>query len=713
MKKGIYLILFIAGVYSLYAGPKSWSNWAQGMAQNVKSSLEGVLKDTRQIVVNSTNKGVQAVKHMGEGTVSTVKYFAKNPLEESKRLLSGLKNRAYNVMSYMFDVFNKGFDTTRTMNIPIGTYKGSLSRDFIASQKKELNTFSAPEMPQVEERYIKNKNTIAKVSTSLIASPEEQNFVEIRKKSIAKNLQTSMDDPVFKDLSLKNTPIISLCLSGGGDRAKIAAAGAIKGIEEIDLLGKIMYVAGLSGGTWTMAPRSLGIPIDALIDTWIKYAKVPFNTDIRKVINKYPYLQPRYVPTEDCLFPAMSVIEENFERKFYYNQMLDSTDLFGAFIAHLNLGAVDDPEILNRYQAAHEYPVQSRQRLFFSQAQDHIINGDITAFPLPIGTAITHLSSRMPSDAIKRQKLTKSNMLWFEFTPWSVGTRYIGKDGQKAGAFVPLWGFNRNFKIVNDEIVSVDDAPEVPLSNLMGTWGSAYTLSSLDLMRITGLTNSFESNKISNVLKKIIETYTTYVPSLFSGSFNATKTMRILPATFFNFTQFLPDSPIPGKYLALVDAGLDFNTPTPPLMERNSDVIVIIDASADVIKQGAHGELIVEQLLLAEEWARVQGMPFPPIAGTQEYEDIPHKVISIFEGNVHEPTIIYIPLSDPLYDSEFTTEFDFKVADCYQEGDCSTFNFRASAKNIRGVSGFMERVFIQNKSKIEAAIARKARQKSE
>lgn len=697
MKKKIIAIILLASIIDVNAG---YTDWAKQKASNAYSALAAAV-----------SMGYSGTKYIAEGTYSTAKHFVQHPIIESQRLISGLTERASNTLSYMWDTFNKGFDTTRSMNAPIGSYRRSMSREHIQTQKDRLNVPPEGASQQVIDRYNKNKKTVAYMQTNLMH--EEQFFIEKRKEAIAKNLQKTIDNEVFKKLTPEQMPKIAMCLSGGGDRARTAAAGAIKGAEEIDLLNKMLYVSGLSGGTWTMAPRSLGIPIDALVATWIKYGKIPVSKDITNALRKYPYLALQHETSPHCSFREAKVVQDNIERKFYFDQQIDSMDLWGTFIAHLNLAAVDDSTLYSVYNKDNIYPRQTRQRLLFSQAADYLLSNNAENFPLPIGTAVTHLHSRVPSSAIKRQNVTQSKMLWFEFTPWSIGTRYINQDGKKQGAFVPTWSFNRSFKKEQGRIVSADFAPEMPLGNFLGTWGSAYTISSEDLLRITGVTSNFP--QWSNPFKKIINSYMKYAPSLIGQSMHAAKTMRILPATFFNFMQFNPDSPLQEKYVPLVDAGLDFNVPTPPLLERNSDVIIIIDASAGVITYDKEGNLIVSELLKAEEWAHTNKMPFPAIAGTKEYDSIPNNTMTIFEGKEHEPTICYIPLSDPKIKQDVKDNPEgpkFSVADCYKDGDCSTFNFNYSEKNIRGIVDFMRRAIVDNKKRIEKVIIKKAQQKS-
>ena len=49
----------------------------------------------------------------------------------------------------------------------------------------------------------------------------------------------------------------AICLSGGGTRAMVAAIGALRGLEYLNLLARTDLLVSVSGGTWTAGPFML------------------------------------------------------------------------------------------------------------------------------------------------------------------------------------------------------------------------------------------------------------------------------------------------------------------------------------------------------------------------------------------------------------------------------------------------------------------------
>ena len=46
----------------------------------------------------------------------------------------------------------------------------------------------------------------------------------------------------------------AVALSGGGTRAQVAAIGALRGMEELQLMSRVDLLVSVSGGTWTAGP---------------------------------------------------------------------------------------------------------------------------------------------------------------------------------------------------------------------------------------------------------------------------------------------------------------------------------------------------------------------------------------------------------------------------------------------------------------------------
>ena len=321
-------------------------------------------------------------------------------------------------------------------------------------------------------------------------------------------------------------------------------------------------------------------------------------------------------------------ILESLIKKVLFGQELSLVDIYGAVLAE---------KLLSEFR-------EKRQEVTLSQSSEVVSKGII---PLPIYTTV---------EATKNYK-------WFEFTPFEIGMSHLK-------SFVPTWAFGREFL----NYKSLNFSPEQSLGYLMGIWGSAFTA---DFHRII--------DEIKNRLKKrdIFDLLHFIADELQIGD------NRISPAKVLNFAYKIPSNITSNlKELTLVDAGMDFNLPFPPLLRnnRNADVIIALDYSA-----GLNDASILKK---AEQYAIQQNLKFP-IIGSAE---INQKNILIFKGSRSQgiPTVIYMPLTK---NEKYSKTFDPQKA--YY---CRTFNFEYSNKQFDELSGLTKFNMIQNREKIAQEI---------
>ena len=225
---------------------------------------------------------------------------------------------------------------------------------------------------------------------------------------------------------------------------------------------------------------------------------------------------------------------------------------------------------------------------------------------------------------------------WMEHTPFETGCSYLK-------SYVPTWAFGRKFS----KGISKDYAPEQSLGYLMGIWGSAFEIAVKDLIQSESDKIKQSSLFLYSILDHIDDT--------------AVGDMRLAPATVFNFSKGIPASPLKDeKYISMVDAGLHFNLPLPPLLERKSDIIIIFDASA--------GNVGGMEFKKAYKWAIENGYKMPKFDLNDN--TIEKKNITILkDADPSLPIIIYMPLTNEtgaykngyLWDKQdYTSTFNFK-----------------------------------------------------
>jgi phospholipase A2 len=362
--------------------------------------------------------------------------------------------------------------------------------------------------------------------------------------------------------------------------------------------------------------------------TWIIAALLANNIDIDALKNQ---IQNRISSNIESNLDIDHLVEREF-LNIYNGQRLTSVTIWGEMLGDKFLSHLD----------------KERYKYKLSEIANNIDNGQN---PLPIFNSAIAFESKNDSAIYN----------WMEYTPYEIGCR-------DKGIFVPTWAFGRKFK----KGKSINNLTEPSLEFLMGIWGSAFTAT---------LNEALENFKnripklVFNDLEKI--TYHTELGQI-----------RFFPAELYNPVYKMKNQSWKKyKHLTLVDAGLDCNLGLLPVVQRDTDIIIVLDSSADII--GA------PELKKAEKQARDQNLKFPKI----DYTNIDSKNISIFkeEGT---PTIIYIPL---IQDNNYNSTFN--PVESIKNGFCNTFNLCYSYEEFELLFGLTNYIVKSNKDIILNEIA--------
>lgn len=329
-------------------------------------------------------------------------------------------------------------------------------------------------------------------------------------------------------------------------------------------------------------------------------------------------------------------------QKIVFREPITSVDIYGSLLANRLLADFGE----------------RRQLVRLSDLHERIRNAD---YPYPLFTAI---------DARMR---AAQDPAWFEFSPHEIGCAEFG-------AYIPTWAYGRKF----DAGTSINFAPEQSLGFQLGTFGSAFGVHVEYMWNhiASKLPSSWFKGLMTQIVKK-----------------NAGKRMfwAALPNYMFGMKK---QEVSERKYLKLVDAGLAFNLPYPPVSgersERKSDVLVFCDMSAT-----GKGEALKK----AEQYAQSRGLKFPVI----DYADIQYKTISVFKDNTDSslPVVIYMPRfcdqllwqknkSNPLL-SKYQSIENFDVENCVKKGFCRTLNFEYTREQSQQLIDLMEFNVMVNK----------------
>lgn len=690
----------------------------QGLIAEIASQVETQAADYKEIQEGLKTKIASQVGTQVEDYKQEI-----NSAESKNALVKTwgyLVSRVGDSLDFLKDLVKIGFDSTRILNAAIGRYRDTYL-DTVNYNGLKVAVNGAPDFKgtgaaESLNNYHEHIQATVEVQTDADLWPREKDyFIPQRLKHVERNIQK-----LFPAETLKNSkPRIAICASGGGFRAMMATAGLYKALEtelekynNVRLIDTVTWAAVLSGSTWVTAPRAMGKSTNSLIDGYKKYAQVSLSQDSLNDLKKINFTDKH-----------LKVWKDNIWRKFYWDQPIDAMDAYGTLVAQMVLSPFDDSGIKDRNNPYQNLIKQNRQRILFSQALQYLEADECGNFPLPIATAVSPLYGWWNPG---RQRAGKSRMQWFNFTPYALESYYFNKDQSKSGAHIPIWSVGRRFEpeyekgtgwwaaLLPSKIKSIkskEGVSELPLGNLLATWGSAFAVAPPDVIRI--FINSDLLVNPTNPFYFIMNLMTIAFAPLSSlvGS------VRLVPSTIHNYTQHLDGTTHSERALTFVDAGIDFNLPVPALLATNSkgkslrkpDIILVLDASQPVIAKKSkyknwyswekdEVEEIME-LIKAEEWARCQSVPFPKIKGSDAHNQVletdedghAKQAITVFPSQDGSPTLIFIPLID----NTVSKKTDFNVSQC-MAADCNTFNFKYSTENVDGLVGHVEQTVLQN-----------------
>lgn len=442
-------------------------------------------------------------------------------------------------------------------------------------------------------------------------SKEEKNLIDKRRDKVNQTLKSMFN---LSETQKFKYPNIGLVFSGGGYRAMIGTLGFLKGLEESNLLDTVVYTAGLSGSTWAIAGW---LASNKKLDDYVTNLKNTIKDNSKIGI-------PKILNSSD-----ISQITTNLTTKFIFDQPLSIVDIYGSIIIN---------NILN--------DVNNKQEIRLSKQKERLEKENLF---LPIYTAISSYNKDREFN-------------WFEINPYVIRnlsnnfytkTEDFGRK-YKNGKSVPNIGPNLE-KIY---------PPEIPLSNFLGIFGSAFSFNLKDLSRkfVNQNTNPIKAYILVNLFAHGPK------PSEFRAS-----SYKVLNPTFeYQDTQNNNSSKI-----NLLDAGIDFNMPFPAMIqkEKNIDLIIGFDLSSNY----QNGSSLVGAKIYAEK----NNLNFPEI----NLIEAPQEDISVFEGR---PTVVYLPFKNNCIDTF-----------------CNTGNFAYSEEEFDYVFNTAKEIAIKNSKIIKEVIESK------
>jgi phospholipase A2 len=430
--------------------------------------------------------------------------------------------------------------------------------------------------------------------------------------------------------NIKKTPTIACIFSGGGYRAMLGCLGSLRALEKENLLNCVTYISTLSGSTWAL---SSWISTQMTLHNFTRY--------LHKCAAK-PFFE--ITQQEKVLIANMIAVKK------LSHQPLTLVDIYGGLLGNRLLENMKD----------------KKHMTYLSQQTDIINNA---RYPYPIYTAISADEDNSTS--------------WYTFTPHTV-------ENITHNISIPTYGCGRDY----NNGISINTVPELPLSVLLGTWGSAFAA---------------DWNTIIEAAEDKEASYKTFLKEL-EKLIKPIGKERPIPCELKlpNFTKGMENPISKHKNLKLVDAGIDINLPYIPFSgicpERTADIMLFFDNSASPL-----GKAFKECV----EFAQQHNLPFPSV----DLNNIDKKTVSIFaDSNPQAPLVIYMPgISDAEvweknklkkgFKHYNLSGFDLKKET--DEGFCQTQNFQYTPEHARLVTYQTEFNFRAHKNMIKNAIKAK------
>lgn len=500
---------------------------------------------------------------------------------QEELLREGLSTRYPSIINHLYDATKEGF------------------RDVHEGLWDLTNLFGSYLLPN---HTFNTKAAFVRYAPNNELCAEERAFINNR----LPHARESMEKFLGMKLTEQNMPRIGLCFSGGGFRAMNLTLGFLKGAEDSGLFDSCMYMCGLSGSTWAIAPW---IATDEPLSVYMKNLS-------KKIENGLDFIDS---PAE------MESLLQKLLIKTLYKQPLSAIDIYGAILGNTLLADSG----------------KGRMNMTLSESHQAVLMGFL---PLPIYTSI---------------QTNKTPYEWMECTPFE-----IGSDNLKS--YIPTWAYGRKFQ----HGASLDSAPEQSLGYFMGIFGSAFEVNFKDILFHT----HDQLYTIKMKLPKLLQEPAQDMLDVIANS--PLNDLRLFPSMLRNFTHNIQWSPLcDDKNICLVDAGIDFNVPFPPLMRagRQVDLIIVYDSSGEI--KGA------KELKSAELYARRKGLKFPKI----DYATVDKNIVSIFKDeDPKTPMVIYFPRIANRDYKDFDPDY------CTENSYCSTLNFKYTKEQFNELSGLAE-----------------------
>ncbi|KAJ3554539.1 hypothetical protein NM688_g3054 [Phlebia brevispora] len=390
----------------------------------------------------------------------------------------------------------------------------------------------------------------------------ERAFLSERKRTMKSSFARLLGVPE-NAIDERDLPIVAIAGSGGGFRAMLNTSGSLIAAERSGILSCTAYTAGVSGSCWALGVLHSGVA--GSLDPYLVSRHIQDRIRVS-------YLDRS---TLDALItpPTNKYLLSSFLRKAAGpTGVVSLVDIYGTLLGSRLFVPADlsrlDPQHLSLHLMRRTIDKGQLPLPIFTAVQ-HVVESDNIAIEVQTKkTVTTDGRSATISEEAQEQLVEVVRCLWYEFTPYEIGC-------DELGAWIPSWSLGRRFR----QGKNIEKRPELGFTILTGIFGSAFCAS------------------LKHYFKEVQPTLELLPAQLYGWLLDiVTEDERdlrlihpVLPDKVPNFLKGLegqlregsPRNLTGEENLSFMDAGAELNIPYYPLLRRNVDCIIALDASAD------------------------------------------------------------------------------------------------------------------------------------
>ncbi|CAH3128692.1 unnamed protein product [Pocillopora meandrina] len=524
-------------------------------------------------------------------------------------------------------------------------------------------TFTFRKVSEVDvEMRVENCTASEDMRYSMELCEEEEEFLSKRKQFVFDSMKTFLGERGPK--TIDEVPTVAVLGSGGGFRAMVSLSGVFCALKDMGVLDCAMYAAGLSGSAWYLST------LYSHPEWPYVHPRVIRKTLQENVNDNWMWL----LITPSWMYRHLKIIV----KKKRQGQPVSFTDFFGYLVGETILKDRDD------------IPKLSQQRKKIKDA----------TVPFPLYTCVH----------VKKDVSAKEYCEWLEFSPFEIGIARYGtymrteRFGSKffCGKLVApypepplhylqgLWG--SAFTILLQRVLTEGRIPDDTIADMSNRGDLREELREMidcqdgrddvdsdsdneedDDDDVDGVmlenNNSDEIKEndkdgkgfFGRFFEVLVDKLAVFRTRTGRAGLvhNFLRGLQILAAPFLSegddedvTADAADELALNSRHIYLVDGGLVFNSPFPPLLRPQRKVDVFISFDFSVRKRDV--EFPFEELLLAEKWAREHNMKFPPITAELQYRKHGIKEFYIFR-DPNDPTcpiLIHFLLANKTFKEE-------------------------------------------------------------